>query len=86
MHTPHQFLLLSSPPAKEAAFQEAKKKHGSTFAFHGSSIENWHSIIRYTFIIMRTFQNFIFYLFLAFLKDKLGDNTHYGLSKGVTSR
>ncbi|XP_060598202.1 protein mono-ADP-ribosyltransferase PARP6-like, partial [Ruditapes philippinarum] len=46
MHTPHQFLLLSSPPAKEAAFQEAKKKHGSTFAFHGSSIENWHSIIR----------------------------------------
>ncbi|XP_045183345.2 protein mono-ADP-ribosyltransferase PARP6-like [Mercenaria mercenaria] len=46
MHTPHQFLLLSSPPAKEAAFQEAKKRHGSTFAFHGSSIENWHSIIR----------------------------------------
>ncbi|XP_045184109.2 protein mono-ADP-ribosyltransferase PARP6-like [Mercenaria mercenaria] len=46
MDTPHQFLLLSSPPSKEAAFQEAKKKHGSTFAFHGSSIENWHSIIR----------------------------------------
>lgn len=46
MHTPHQFLLLSSPPAKEAEFRVAKEKHGSTFAFHGSSIENWHSIIR----------------------------------------
>ncbi|KAL4216613.1 Poly [ADP-ribose] polymerase 6 [Mactra antiquata] len=46
MFTTHQFLLLSSPPAKEAAFQAAKKIHGSTFAFHGSGIENWHSIIR----------------------------------------
>ncbi|PVD20092.1 hypothetical protein C0Q70_20586 [Pomacea canaliculata] len=46
MITPHQFLLLSSPPAKEVAFQAAKEKYGSTFAFHGSSIENWHSIIR----------------------------------------
>lgn len=46
MHTPYQFLLMSSPPAKEAAFRAAKEKHGSTFAFHGSSIENWHSIIR----------------------------------------
>jgi len=47
MVTPHQFLLRSSPPAKEVSFQEAKRKHGSTFAFHGSAIENWHSIIRY---------------------------------------
>lgn len=46
MCTPHQFLLLSSPPAKEIIFQEAKKQYGSTFAFHGSGIENWHSIIR----------------------------------------
>ncbi|KAJ8304948.1 hypothetical protein KUTeg_018531 [Tegillarca granosa] len=46
MRTPYQFLLLSSPPAKEAKFQEFKEKHGSTFAFHGSGIENWHSIIR----------------------------------------
>jgi hypothetical protein len=72
MHTPHQFLLLSSPPAKEAAFQEAKKKHGSTFAFHGSSIENWHSIIRYTFFV--TFQNIEFSLifYLPILKEKFG--------------
>ncbi|XP_068168769.1 protein mono-ADP-ribosyltransferase PARP6-like isoform X2 [Antennarius striatus] len=46
MHTPHQFLLVSSPPSKEASFQNAKKLHGSTFAFHGSHIENWHSILR----------------------------------------
>lgn len=46
MVTPHQFLLLNSPPAKEALFQAAKEQYGSTFAFHGSSIENWHSIIR----------------------------------------
>ncbi|XP_041074595.1 protein mono-ADP-ribosyltransferase PARP6-like isoform X7 [Polyodon spathula] len=46
MHTSHQFLLLSSPPAKEARFRTAKKLYGSTFAFHGSHIENWHSILR----------------------------------------
>ncbi|KAM4618218.1 protein mono-ADP-ribosyltransferase PARP6-like [Polymixia lowei] len=46
MHTPHQFLLISSPPAKEARFRTARKLHGSTFAFHGSHIENWHSILR----------------------------------------
>ena len=46
MCTDHQFLLMSSPPAKERAFREAKTKHGSTFAFHGSQVENWHSIMR----------------------------------------
>ncbi|KAK0143808.1 Poly [ADP-ribose] polymerase 6 [Merluccius polli] len=46
MHTPHQFLLISSPPSKEARFHAAKKIHGSAFAFHGSHIENWHSILR----------------------------------------
>uniref|UniRef100_A0AAQ5YQ79 Poly [ADP-ribose] polymerase n=1 Tax=Amphiprion ocellaris TaxID=80972 RepID=A0AAQ5YQ79_AMPOC len=46
MHTPHQFLLISSPPSKEARFQTARKFYGSTFAFHGSHIENWHSILR----------------------------------------
>lgn len=33
MHTPHQFLLISSPPTKEARFQTARKLYGSTFAF-----------------------------------------------------
>lgn len=46
MHTPHQYLLISSPPAKEVRFQSARKLYGSTFAFHGSHIENWHSILR----------------------------------------
>ncbi|TRY90023.1 hypothetical protein DNTS_018251, partial [Danionella cerebrum] len=46
MLTPHQFLLLSSPPAKESNFIAAKELFGSTFAFHGSHIENWHSILR----------------------------------------
>ncbi|XP_061678050.1 protein mono-ADP-ribosyltransferase PARP6-like [Syngnathoides biaculeatus] len=46
MHTPHQFLLITSPPTKEARFQTARKLYGSTFAFHGSHIENWHSILR----------------------------------------
>ncbi|KAL0979914.1 hypothetical protein UPYG_G00191520 [Umbra pygmaea] len=46
MHTPHQFLLLSSPPAKESNFRAAKNLFGSTFSFHGSHIENWHSILR----------------------------------------
>ncbi|KAG7268999.1 hypothetical protein CRUP_033491, partial [Coryphaenoides rupestris] len=56
MHTPHQFLLLSSPPAKESNFRSAKNLFGSTFAFQstklslrllsGSHIENWHSILR----------------------------------------
>jgi hypothetical protein len=46
MKTEYQFLLISSPPAKEVTFQQAKQKHGSTYAFHGSSIENWHSIMR----------------------------------------
>ena len=33
MKTPFQYLLLSSPPAKEAKFREAKERFGSTFAF-----------------------------------------------------
>uniref|UniRef100_A0A3Q2QIZ8 Poly [ADP-ribose] polymerase n=1 Tax=Fundulus heteroclitus TaxID=8078 RepID=A0A3Q2QIZ8_FUNHE len=46
MRTPHQFLLVSAPPSKELRFQTARKLYGSTFAFHGSHIENWHSILR----------------------------------------
>jgi len=46
MVTAHQYLLLSAPPEKEAKFRQLKEKHGSCFAFHGSSIENWHSILR----------------------------------------
>jgi len=41
-----QFLMLSAPPETENLFRSLRKQHGSVFAFHGSSIENWHSIIR----------------------------------------
>jgi len=33
MKTDYQFLLVSSPPAKEHAFQKAKAQYGSTYAF-----------------------------------------------------
>jgi len=42
-----QFLMLSSPPDKERVFRALRKQHGSVYAFHGSSIENWHSIVRH---------------------------------------
>ena len=44
MKTNHQYIMRTSSPAKEAEFAEARKKFGSTFAFYGSSLENWHSI------------------------------------------
>ncbi|KAJ3437364.1 poly adp-ribose polymerase family member parp [Anaeramoeba flamelloides] len=45
--TEHQWILLSAHPKKEAKFLELKKKHKtSVFAFHGSSGENWFSILR----------------------------------------
>lgn len=46
MGTPYQYLLISAPPEKEAAFQKNKKQYGSHWAFHGSRPENWHSILR----------------------------------------
>jgi len=44
--TQFQYLLISAPPEKEREFQELKAKHGSFFAFHGSAVGNWHSILR----------------------------------------
>jgi len=41
-----QFLMLSSPPEKEKVFRSYRKQYGSVYAFHGSPIENWHSIVR----------------------------------------
>jgi poly [ADP-ribose] polymerase 6/8 len=41
-----RYLLMSAPPEREAKFRELKKKHGSVFAFHGSSLENWHCVLR----------------------------------------
>eukprot|EP01064_Diplonema_japonicum_P008908 TRINITY_DN16382_c1_g2_i1.p1 TRINITY_DN16382_c1_g2~~TRINITY_DN16382_c1_g2_i1.p1 ORF type:complete len:666 (+),score=120.72 TRINITY_DN16382_c1_g2_i1:80-2077(+) len=44
--TPHQFLMLSASLEKQNKFNELKKRHKTIFAFHGSSCENWHSILR----------------------------------------
>ena len=41
-----QFVLLTAPIEKERRFQELKRQNGSIFAFHGSGIGNWHSILR----------------------------------------
>jgi len=57
--TKYQFLMLTAgmcqylvnsylwaAPEKEQKFRAAKAKHGSHYAFHGSDIGNWHSILR----------------------------------------
>ncbi|CAH1757245.1 8756_t:CDS:10 [Entrophospora sp. SA101] len=50
-----QFVMIMSSPEKEQTFQNEKKKlgierggqsSGELYAFHGSPIQNWHSIIR----------------------------------------
>jgi poly [ADP-ribose] polymerase 6/8 len=54
MNTPHQYVLLSSPPEKEQQFQRLKQQHKSFHAFHGSGFGNWHSILR---IGLRNYSN-----------------------------
>jgi len=44
--TRHQFVMLSAPPERQAAFEALKAQHGSKFAWHGSGPENWHAILR----------------------------------------
>ena len=46
MGTPHQFLLLMSTPERDGRFAELKRQFGSVWAFHGSPVYNWHSILR----------------------------------------
>lgn len=41
-----QYIVTSHLPETEKAFDNKRKIHGSFFAFHGSSIENWYSILR----------------------------------------
>lgn len=41
-----QYMALISSPDQEDIFQQLKKKYGSTFAWHGSPTDRWHSIIR----------------------------------------
>ena len=46
MNTKFQYYLMSGTPKQEKVFQDLKKKYGSVWAFHGSSLCNWHSIMR----------------------------------------
>jgi len=46
LSSPYQYLLISATPEAEAKFQELRGLHGSAFAFHGSPVGNWHSILR----------------------------------------
>ncbi|KAL6047956.1 Poly [ADP-ribose] polymerase 6 [Balamuthia mandrillaris] len=47
MRTKHQYMLTAETnPTKTATFKAWRKQYGSYFAFHGSGIENWHSILR----------------------------------------
>eukprot|EP01105_Mastigella_eilhardi_P011334 TRINITY_DN261_c3_g1_i1.p1 TRINITY_DN261_c3_g1~~TRINITY_DN261_c3_g1_i1.p1 ORF type:complete len:717 (+),score=140.85 TRINITY_DN261_c3_g1_i1:420-2570(+) len=46
LQTPHQFMLMSAPPAREAEFRSLARQKGSFFTFHGSAMSNWHSILR----------------------------------------
>lgn len=41
-----QFLMLYNSKEKFDYFKALKRKYGSFYGFHGSSFENWHSIIR----------------------------------------
>jgi len=53
MSTPHQYVLVSDNPQKEAIFRKKREEvknrkggRGSFYAFHGSPFGNWHSILR----------------------------------------
>lgn len=46
MKSEHQYLMLSSPPEKRIKFAALRQQYGSFYAFHGSSMENWHAIMR----------------------------------------
>ena len=41
-----QYIVTNHPPETEKSFAERKKAAGSFYAFHGSAIENWYSILR----------------------------------------
>jgi poly [ADP-ribose] polymerase 6/8 len=45
-NTNYQYKLMSASPEKEKNFQQLKKQYRSFHAFHGSSLCNWHSIMR----------------------------------------
>ena len=41
-----QYIITNHAPETEKRFADLRHTHGSFFAFHGSAIENWYSILR----------------------------------------
>lgn len=41
-----EYLIYNQDASQEQQFQQLKEKNGSIWTFHGSSIENWYSILR----------------------------------------
>jgi hypothetical protein len=46
MGTPHQFQIHTCTRKHAEKFEALRAQHGSFFAFHGSSMSNWHNILR----------------------------------------
>lgn len=46
MATSHRFKIHTSTRQHAMRFEDLSQRHGSFFAFHGSSMSNWHNIIR----------------------------------------
>ncbi|KAF0972282.1 hypothetical protein FDP41_009185 [Naegleria fowleri] len=46
MQTDYQYIMMMDNPEKAATFAQNRKKYGSYWAFHGSAVENFHSILR----------------------------------------
>lgn len=46
MQTPHQFQIHTCTRKHAEKFEALRAKHGSLWAFHGSSMSNWHNILR----------------------------------------
>ncbi|BEJ04743.1 hypothetical protein CcaverHIS641_0205600 [Cutaneotrichosporon cavernicola] len=46
MQTPHQFQIHTGTRKHAEKFEALRAKHGSIWAFHGSSMSNWHNILR----------------------------------------
>jgi len=75
--------LISQDPRKERTFNLLKKKHGSYFCFHGSSLENWYSILRNG---LRNLSNTQLMTAGAAYGAGIYASAHYGTSYGYTAR
>lgn len=46
LHESWQFIVQSGTPEKEAKFAALQEQYSSGYAFHGASVQSWHSIMR----------------------------------------